>query len=90
MEKIEAGIYQHDVVIHEKNFVDPFENEIHTQNIENMWMRVKHKLKRQFGTSNGLFPSYLDEFVVRNVLTKNKRHQTYNIIIALISDQYIV
>jgi hypothetical protein len=34
------------------NFVNP---DIHTQNIENMWMRVKRKLRRQFGTSRALF-----------------------------------
>ena len=37
VDKTDAGIYQHDVVIHEVNFVDPFENK--------MWMREKHNLK---------------------------------------------
>lgn len=63
---IEDGIYMHSVVVHERNFVDPVDPEIHTQNIENLWMRAKRKLKRQFGTSRALFPSYLDEFAFRN------------------------
>jgi len=32
--------------------------DIHTQNIENMWMRLKRKLRRQFGTSRALFQTY--------------------------------
>ena len=63
---IAHGIYMHSVVNHSLNFVDPQDANIHTQNIENMWMLAKRKLKRQFGTSRELFPSYLQEFVFRN------------------------
>jgi len=56
----------HSVVNHSLHFVDPQDEDIHTQNIENMWMRAKCKLKRQFGTSRELFPSYLHEFIFRN------------------------
>jgi len=45
------GIYMHSVVNHSLHFVDPQDANIHTQNIENMWMWAKCKLKRQFGTS---------------------------------------
>ena len=51
---------------HQTHFLDPNDSEIHTQNVENMWMRAKRKIKRQFGTSRELFPSYLHEFVFRN------------------------
>jgi len=54
------------VVNHLLHFVDPLDEDIHMQNIENTWMRAKRKLKRQFGTSRELFPSYLHEFVFRN------------------------
>jgi hypothetical protein len=37
-----------------------------SQNIENMWMRVKPKIRRQFGTSRALFQTYLSEFRWRN------------------------
>ena len=45
--------------------MDPDDDEVHTQNIENLWMRAKRKMKRQFGTTRALFPSYLREFEFR-------------------------
>ena len=33
------------IVIHEQNFVDPNDDDIHTQNVENMWMHVKRKFE---------------------------------------------
>src|SRR6218665_3279504 len=56
------GIYEHSVGVHQHNFVNPDDAEVHTQNIENTWMRAKPK--RQSG-SRSLFPSYLHEFVLR-------------------------
>src|SRR6218665_2250413 len=38
---------------------------VHTQNIENTWMRAKRTLKRQFGTSGAPFHTCLDEFMWR-------------------------
>lgn len=58
-----GGIYTHKVIIHEEHFVDPDDDIIHTQNIENTWMRAKHKIKRQFGTSCVLFESYMAKFM---------------------------
>lgn len=66
IDQINQGLYQHSVVVHDSHFVDPHDDTVHTQNIENMWMRAKRKLKRQFGTSRALFPQYLHEFVYRN------------------------
>jgi len=51
IDAIRGGIYTHAVVVHQAHFVDPNDTEIHTQNIENMWMWAKRKIKRQFGTS---------------------------------------
>jgi hypothetical protein len=53
------------------NFVNP---DIHTQNIENMWMRVKRKLRRQLGTSRALFKTYLSEFGWRNFHRNDDNH----------------
>lgn len=61
-----GGLYMHDVVIHEEGFVHPLHPDVHTNNVENMWMRAKRKLRRQFGTSEALFTTYLDEFVWRS------------------------
>lgn len=66
IEGLADGIYMHSVIVHERNFVDPNDADIHTQNIENLWMRAKRKLKRQFGTSRALFGSYLREFEFRS------------------------
>lgn len=61
-----GGMYEHHVIVHQENFVDPQNPAIHTQNVENMWMRAKRKLRRQCGTSEPLFASYLHEFIWRN------------------------
>jgi transposase-like protein len=66
LDTIGGGIYTHSVIIHESNFVDPDNHEVHTQNIENMWMRAKRELRQQFSTSRVLFPSYLHEFLYRH------------------------
>lgn len=44
----------------------PMDREVHTENTEDLWMRAKRKLCRQFGTSCELFPLYLHEFVFHN------------------------
>ena len=46
------------------NFVDPTTN-VHTQNIENRWMRVKTKQKKQGGICRQLLKTYLQEFMWR-------------------------
>lgn len=71
IDRICDGIYEHSVIVHERHFVDPNDDTAHTQNIENMWMRAKRKLKRQFGTSRQLFPQYLHEFIYRNQFRNN-------------------
>jgi hypothetical protein len=65
------GIYDHAVVIHANNFVDPVHRDIHTQTIEGLWMQVKRKQRYQGGTSRGLFKNYLSEFQWRNSHKEN-------------------
>ena len=72
IENIANGIYTHSVIVHERNFVDPIEPGVHTQLIENMWMRAKQKLRRQHGTSVELFASYMAEFTWRCRVGVNK------------------
>ena len=65
------GVYMHEVVVHEENFVDPIHADIHTETIEGLWMQAKRKLRYQGGTSRNLFPSYLSAFQWR---FSNKSH----------------
>ena len=58
IDTIDNRVYLHSFINHSQNFVHPIDQEIHTQTIENMWMRAKRKLKRQFGTSEELFSIY--------------------------------
>ena len=44
-------------MVHAHNFVDPNDQAIQIQNIENTWMRANRKLNRQYDTSHALFPS---------------------------------
>uniref|UniRef100_UPI00358F0D58 dual specificity calcium/calmodulin-dependent 3',5'-cyclic nucleotide phosphodiesterase 1A-like n=1 Tax=Myxine glutinosa TaxID=7769 RepID=UPI00358F0D58 len=48
------GIYTHGTIIHQENFVNPLDQDVHTQNVENMWMRAKRKIRRQFASTCGL------------------------------------
>ena len=72
IDQIQGGVYEHDVVVHQRHFVGPSDPDIHTQNIENTWMRAKKKLRRQHGTTAELFHSYLAEFLWRNRVRNNR------------------
>ena len=89
IDNIRNGIYTHSVVVHQQHFVDPLDADVHTQNVENMWMRAKRKLKRQFGTSRALFPSYLHEFMFRSSLRDLHGH-IFGTFIAGIGESYPV
>ena len=85
--QIGGGIYTHDVIVHERHFVDPDNPDVHTQNIENTWMRAKRKVKRQFGTSNDLFPTYMAEFIWRNRFRHSRR--CFGHFLTSVSDIYV-
>jgi len=86
LEQLANGIYMHSVVVHERNFVNPLDPNIHTQTIENLWMRAKRKLKRQFGTSRANFPSYLREFEFRCSVHDGN---FFGAFLVLISENYV-
>lgn len=56
--------YIHETVNHPQNFVDPSSG-VHTQHIENTWMRAKRKQKIQCGIHRSLLPNYLQEYMWR-------------------------
>ena len=53
-------------VNHSVNFVDPL-TFAHTNAVENFWMRSKFRSKKERGTSANLLPSYLQEFMWRQI-----------------------
>jgi len=75
----------HSVIVHQRHFVDPDDADVHTEHVKNMWMRAKRKLRRQFGTSHALFPSYLHEFVFRN---RFRGQDMFHIILKTIAENY--
>lgn len=60
---IASSIYMHDILVHQRNFVNPADREVDIENVENWWMRAMRKLRHQFKTPQELFPLYLLEFV---------------------------
>ena len=60
---IVAQGFQHDVMSHQYNFVDPIAG-VTTNHAEAMWQRAKAKFKSMFGTTNcDMIPDYLAEFM---------------------------
>jgi len=59
--------YDHHVVNHRYNFVDPVTG-AHTQNVERLWGSAKWGNKRRRGTQRDFLSSYLSEFMWRTKL----------------------
>ena len=57
--------YQHQMVNHSLNFVDPVTG-VHTQHVESYWNKAKLKFKRMHGSRRDLLPSYLEERMWRD------------------------
>ena len=73
--QILCGIYIHDVIVHQRNFVDSNDPTVHTQFNENVRMQAKKK-----------FQSYIAEFIWRQRTGENK----YGDMINCISDFYML
>ena len=56
--------YIHKTINHSQNFVDPFDDQIHTQTIENAWKHLKQTFPKN-GTSDELKESYVHEYIYR-------------------------
>ena len=59
---------------------------VHTNSIEAMWSNAKSKLRNMRGTSQDLFPTYIDEFIWK------RQHNSFQFqnLIAEIANIYIV
>lgn len=60
-----AQLQNHAVVNHKLHFVDPADPTIHTNLIEGTWAHSKATFRKMHGTSDGLFETYLNEFMWR-------------------------
>lgn len=80
--------YTHHVVNHQVNFVDPLTGAT-TNHIERWWKECKQKLKRMNGVPRESLPSYLDEFMWRQIRGK-KGNEAFDRLLEDISNWYIV
>lgn len=71
--------YIHKAVNHTQNFVDPVTG-AHTNNVENFWNNAKAKNKAMSGTTQEMLPSYLDEFMWRQIYGKKTTEAFDNIL----------
>ena len=82
------NVTAHATVNHSLHFVDP-QTDVHTQNIESYWNRVKYRIKHMKGVHLHQLASYLDKFMWRE-----RRRQTTSLafehIMRDISAQYPV
>ena len=67
--------YDHSMVNHSLEFVDPNDPSIHTETIEGRWMHVKRHLNTLGGTRDSELQERIDEysFFLRYLQTRNKR-----------------
>ncbi len=71
VDQIQGGVYAHDVVVHQHNFVDPDDNTIHTNTVEGMWSHMKEVFRTMHGTCPKHFQSYIDEFLWHSAYKEN-------------------
>ncbi len=64
--RIPGQNYIHDVIVHDVHFVDPNDPTIHTQRVENLWMRVKKHFRERHGLYTEKFTLAVHEWIVRN------------------------
>ena len=71
--------YQHQMVNHSLNFVDPVTG-VHTQHVESYWNKTKLKLKRMHGSRIDLLPSYLEERMWRDRFARSTQDAFDNLV----------
>uniref|UniRef100_A0A2C9K113 ISXO2-like transposase domain-containing protein n=1 Tax=Biomphalaria glabrata TaxID=6526 RepID=A0A2C9K113_BIOGL len=75
--KIHSGIYSHSVV----------KQQVHTTNVEKLWMRAKRLLRRQFGSSTIQFSTSVNEFLFRNSIGDG---HIFGAVLIAIAEDYVV
>lgn len=64
--RIGGGMYEHQVAAPSDSYADSVGKDACTQSMDKIRMRAKRLLKKHFGTSEGLFETYMHEFIYRN------------------------
>lgn len=72
----DLGGFEHATVNHSIYFVDPFNPEIHTQNIEGLWSRSKYFIRKKRGIAMEKQSEYLIQFLWEYGVEKRKRFNT--------------
>ena len=67
--------YQHQTINHSKNFVDPKNENVHTQNVESQRNVIKRKLKRKGKKVRKYLDENLLEYVYKN--EKPQKRKTF-------------
>ena len=62
--------YEHNVVIHERNFLNPDDPNIHTQTIERLWRDLKEWVKR-----SGMRAAYMRQYLSRWHFLRQRSHK---------------
>ena len=85
-----GGVYVHDTVVHQENFVHPADGDVHTQSVESLWNRAKSKLRKGNGTSQALLESYVKEAMWRESYAKDQQKEVFGSVLRLIAEYYAV
>lgn len=85
--RIGGGMYEHQVVAPNDSCTYTVGKDVCTQSMDKIRMRAKRLLKKQFGTSEGLFETYMHEFIYRNQFSNSNFFAEFLI---SVSEQYRV
>jgi len=64
-ENLHAIGFNHSIVNHSKNFVNPFDASVHTQNVENLWRCLRRFLNNKGTYTHRNLTGYICEFIFR-------------------------
>ena len=77
--------YQHEVVIHEHNFVNPVTG-AHINNIENYWKNCKIPFEQMVSVGTSTMDSHLDEYMWRQI--HGNKMDAFNALLLQLSQWY--